>query len=578
MAKEGETVIALCKRWLAPWWQHLDRQRLLGHALLLLGSISLIFGSLPEPGYDTRANLLTSLLLFLMWPLAFRAQHHTRVVHAMLIVLQGLLSYICSQTGGINSPATVWMTILPIGALFLLQPRAAVAWLVVVYSTLVLMMFATRAGWIGAHVTNTVQAVPWALLNNALVVSTLMLAVFLYDHLHREQIADLDQKNQALERTGQALLQAQAHKDEFVAAVGHELRTPMNAILGLNSVLQSELADMPEQAEIAEHIRSSTQHLLQVVNDILDYSQLQAGQVTFFPEPCEWQTGIEEAMADQRRMAMAQGLDFTLIWTHDTPRWLVLDMQRLGQVLRQLVDNALKFTRQGHIRLSFSYELERLHIEVEDSGPGIPAQVQEHIFRRFEHAEQQTQKTSDGTGLGLAICERLVSLQGGRIGVRSTPGQGACFWLDWPCAEPLHAPAASVSSDVLPAGLRILLADDNAVNLMVAQLQMRKLLPDAQIIQADGGISAMEKIMAMPLDVAFIDMVMPDMDGLELTRRVRAIPGPQAGLPIVALTANTNPVDRQRCLQAGMNEVLHKPMEAAQIRRVLTRLLRERRT
>jgi CheY-like chemotaxis protein len=370
-------------------------------------------------------------------------------------------------------------------------------------------------------------------------------------------------RNRELEATQAHLIEAQAHKDEFVAAVGHELRTPMNAILGLNGVLREELADDPANAETAEHIRRSTEHLLHVVNDILDFAQLQAGRVNFFPEACVLAPWLESTVQPFKTRAQAKGLSWQLHLAPELPPEIWIDRQRLAQILGYLLDNAIKFTASGALTLTLRPQGDALHVVVQDTGRGVAPERQQQIFNRFESADVATNQAFGGTGLGLSICERLVVLQGGRIGVHSAVGKGALFWLELPLQRSprLTEIAPAHTTLAADAAFDVLVVDDNAMNLLVAQLQLRKVWPNARVTTASSGAQALTLIQAQHFDVALIDMVMPEMDGMAVTRALRQLPLPLRNLPVVALTANTNPVDRQRCLDAGMNHVLYKPMD-----------------
>jgi CheY-like chemotaxis protein/nitrogen-specific signal transduction histidine kinase len=410
------------------------------------------------------------------------------------------------------------------------------------------------------------------LLNHVGAMSCLMLGVWFFDQLHTRRMQEVKQRNEELLRLHVSLQTAQAHKEEFVAAIGHELRTPMNAILGLNGVLRDEYANQPEVVDTVDHIRRSTQRLLSLVNDILDYSQLQAGKVAFVPEVCHLPTWFEPIHAKYAQMAQEDGLE----WVTDiSPLVVKVDHFRLKQVVDQLLDNAFKFTNAGQVRIMARYQSYFLRIEVHDTGRGIPEHRQQEVFNRFEHADQQTNRAFGGAGLGLAICERLVSLQRGRIGVESREEQGSMFWLELPCElldGDAQTPALSKMRQ-LPSQLRLLVVDDNPVNLMVAKLQMAKVMPGAAVDTARSGKEALELIKAHHYHAALVDMVMPDMDGLALTAQLRVMPPAIAQMPILALTANQNPVDVQRCLSAGMNAVLHKPMDEAVLKQTLTQWL-----
>jgi len=256
----------------------------------------------------------------------------------------------------------------------------------------------------------------------------------------------------------------------------------------------------------------------------------------------------------------------------DLPARVHGDPNRLLQILNNLVDNAIKFTHHGLVTVRMKAQGEWIRLEVQDSGRGIPRELQAHIFRRFEHADVQTNRAFGGTGLGLTLCEKLVTLHGGQIGVDSQEGRGACFWFEIPlqAAQSTDLLVALTDDNLSEEALSILVVDDNKVNLMVAQLQLQKCWPNAQITTVDSGAQALSLIDQQLFDVALIDMIMPDMDGMQVTRQIRQqFPAIAARMPILALTANTNPVDRERCLAAGMTEVLHKPMDTVMLMRAV---------
>ena len=552
------------------------RHWLLLCCLVGAGGNSLLFYFVYQPGYDHVANLVAAAVFFGLALAVPLHRAYTLLSNMALLTAVSLMSYITACTGGINSPAMVWMTILAVPALLLLGRRWALGWVGVILLVILLQFVAVQQGWISGDVDQSPDTILWALLDKVLVIVSLMLVVNFYDRMHQRQMQEVEKGNADLEATQKALILAQSHKDEFVASVGHELRTPMNAILGLNGVLQTELADQPENVAIAEHIRESTEQLLRLVNDILDFSQLEAGRLKLLEQPLHLEDTLRHVMAPYEPKAREKSLTLQSSIDPWLPAWVMADGQRLRQILGNLLDNAVKFTSQGHVHVRIKPQEGQIRFEIEDTGRGIPPERQQQVFNRFEHADLQTKRAYGGTGLGLAICEQLVVLQGGRIGVQSTPGQGSTFWFELPlkpAATP--TPSADHAHPMDGASLRFLLVDDNAVNLMVARLVLNKCWPGASVTSAASGEEALALLNSQNFDLVLMDMIMPGLDGMETTRRLRAHARAEvACLPVIGLTANTNSLDRERCLHSGMNEVLAKPIDIQTVKEAVGRLTR----
>jgi len=548
---------------------------------LLLVCLTTFLGFLFTPVEPVaRANLVVAVLSVGLFAVVRIRAIFSYLVHAVTALTVLLIIYTAMQTGGINSTAVIWLNVLSVPVLLLLGRPATLVWIGIMLVSILALTGMTWMGGVSSRVEASSSLETWAYLNHLLALLNLMMGLRIYEHLHNEQLRKLNQRNQELEATHEALIRAQAHKDEFVAAVGHELRTPMNVILGFNGVLQRELSDQPEPLAVVGHIRRSTEHLLQVVNDILDFSQLQAGKLRLNNLDFGLPSLLDELQKRHSDKALAKGISLRVALDQAVPLWVHGDRQRLLQILNNLVDNAIKFTGHGAVSVEVMARGDRLVFEVQDSGRGIPLERQAHIFRRFEHADVQTNRTYGGTGLGLTLCEKLVTLQGGRIGVDSHEGHGARFWFDIPLQVAQAAePTEALDDDAMTeASLSILVVDDNKVNLRVAQLQLQKCWPHAQITTVDSGAQALSLMDQQLFDVALIDMFMPDMDGMQLTQQIRQFfPAIAASMPILALTANTNPVDRDRCLAAGMQEVLHKPMDAATLMSAVGRHVRSAR-
>ena len=548
----------------------LERRRsLLMYMLLLVGACSLPFYFIYHPDYNHVANLVGTAGYWSLLLVLLLGAPYLWVAYGTLLWSIAYVAYLAAMTGGINSPVMVWMTVLTLPAVLLLERAAVLFWVCMVFLANFFLFLISQNELVNSNINMANDVMGWTIANKLFVISLAMYVVFVTERMHRSQTVAMDESNAELERTHQALIRAQAHKDEFIASVGHELRTPMNAILGLNGILRTELASKSEDAAVVDHIRRSTEQLLQVVNDILDFSQLQAGRLTLHEEEFAVRETVGAVLAAYENKAQTKGLRLCLQASAVHNMWVKGDRQRLVQVLNNLLDNAIKFTSDGEIVLRVQAVGGGLLFEVQDAGIGIAPDRQKQIFKGFEHADVQTNRQYGGTGLGLSICERLVSLQGGTIGVSSVVGQGSRFWFQLPLrsiAIKDAQAAADMARTLVDKALQFLLVDDNAVNLLVARMMLQKCFPKATIVEAASGALALEKLRAHAFDLVLMDMVMPDMDGMEVTRILRRdFAAPTRHMPVLALTASANPVDQDRCLESGMNDVVHKPLDQQQL-------------
>ncbi len=548
----------------------LERRRsLLMYMLLMVGACSLPFYYIPHPDYDHIANLAGTAGYWSLLVALLLGVPYILVAHGTLMWSIAYVAYLAAMTGGINSPVMVWMTVAILPAILLFERGPAMFWMIVVFVANFALLLISQHGLVNSDINMANDVMAWTVANKLFVLSLALYVVFVTERMHRSQTVEMDESNAELERTHQALMRAQAHKDEFIASVGHELRTPMNAILGLNGILRTELAAKPEDAAVVDHIRRSTEQLLQVVNDILDFSQLQAGRLVLHEEEFALRDTLGSVLTAHDKKAQAKNIHLSLEASAVHSMWVKGDRQRLVQVLNNLLDNAIKFTADGKIVVRVQAVGGGVLFEVQDSGIGIAPDRQKQIFNGFEHADVQTNRQYGGTGLGLSICERLVTLQGGTIGVSSAQGHGSRFWFQLPLrsiAVKEAQAAAEMARMLIDKPIRILLVDDNAVNLLVARMMLQKCFAKAEIIQADSGQDALSKLREQTFDLTLMDMVMPEMDGMEVTQILRRdFPAPTRDMPILALTASANPVDHDRCLASGMNDVLHKPLDEPQL-------------
>ena len=383
--------------------------------------------------------------------------------------------------------------------------------------------------------------------------------------LGRQAVAQLQ-----LRRALRAAHEAAEAKSTFLANMSHEIRTPMNGVIGLTGLLLDAGLAAP-QRELVATVHDCGEHLLALVDDILDYSKLEAGKVVLESVPFDLKELAERALAMVESQAKAKGLKLQLEWQVVGRARRLGDPTRLRQVLLNLLGNAVKFTRAGQVTLGIGGTGDQLTFRVLDTGIGIARDELARIFDRFSQADASTTRRYGGSGLGLAISSRLVDLMGGTLRVESVVGQGSNFSFRAPLRAAVEATRPTADPEMAACtGLRVLLAEDNAVNRFLATTLLEKL--GCEVVVAEDGRQAVEAAGREPFDLVLMDCQMPEMDGYEATARIRAMDGPISSVPIIALTASALAEDRERCIFSGMSDFLSKPIVAADLHLALQRV------
>jgi PAS domain S-box-containing protein len=363
---------------------------------------------------------------------------------------------------------------------------------------------------------------------------------------------------------------AAAAKSAFLANMSHELRTPLTSIIGFAGLLGDRGHLDDESKHYAQRISDASEALLAIINDVLDFSKLEAGQVTLEQTPVSVRRLTEETTGLVSIQTAAKGLQLRTVLDPKTPEHVVGDVARLRQVLLNMLSNAVKFTQAGSVTVRASWKPDdgggsgRLRLSVRDTGDGIPPDKVKRLFERFSQADVSINRTHGGTGLGLAISKGIVELMGGRIGVITRTGKGSTFWFEIPLevAEPPAEASHAETSIELPP-LRLLVVDDTAVNRELVKLMLQPL--GIQIEEADGGAEGVKAAVSRPYDLILMDVRMPGVDGLEATRVIRATSRFNRRIPILALTADVQPENTAACRSAGMDDVLSKPIVPQQL-------------
>jgi len=382
-------------------------------------------------------------------------------------------------------------------------------------------------------------------------------------------LRDLTSQKAAEEHLHDARIQAEKAseaKSTFLATMSHEIRTPLNAMLGILSLLQDTVLTK-KQTHLITTGRDSGELLLATINDILDFTKMEAGKFQLVSSNYNLHRLLKDTVKILRTLASSKGLPLTLEIAPDLPMYVKGDPDRLRHILINLVNNAIKFTVAGEVTVKAYSTTDksdgiRLHCEIRDTGCGIEDKIKDTLFDKFTMADPSYARRYEGTGLGLAICKHLVTMMNGNISAKSCSGEGSTFYFDvqlQPGATDIDEDMREITDTLPTVGAKILLVEDNPANQIVAKTILESAGLKVEI--AGDGIEAVKAVRSGSYDMVLMDISMPVMDGIEATQKIRALPAPKSSIPIVALTAHALPGDKERFIQAGMDDYLLKPID-----------------
>ena len=539
---------------------------------------------------DARWALMAALGASISLVLWMRGYGRTKAYMIYHLSQLSLVIYSAAHGLGLLSPALPWLTMMAIQPYFILN-RFWSHSLMAFGGVCVLVLCAVQsAGLLPPTATTDPGILLMATLTYLGIHVTQGFVAFVYDLYYIHQIRHIHMRNEELQQLTTELQKANSHKDRFLAMVSHDMRTPLNGVMGYLSLIHSQNSLDSETRQYVHQANTSAKHLLAVINDLLDLSQSRVGNLAIhptvvnLPQTLQW---VFETVMPQAREA---GLDYTLHLNNELPVWVRMDGNRFAQILINLLGNAVKFTHKGHVRLFVKTapipdqpKMFLFQAEIDDTGIGIAPELLNAIFDPFVQIKVQEDDTNylkphTGSGLGLTISRNLAQAMDGDIVASSVIGQGSTFVVRLVLG---HAQAPLQANDSLnfqmPSNnraVKLLVVDDNPVNRKVLITTLKRSFANAQIDEADSGLSALERLTHHLYDAVIMDLVMPDLDGAEVVRRLRAqFPEPMRSVPVLGLTANLAADALTACKTAGMNEVMGKPFDRQQLLQILQKWL-----
>ncbi len=552
-----------------PAFALLPKERLFAVLVLCSGFIASLFISLatPFPAVRVFSLVLFSFWLLLLWffwrglSLSLACQFASALGAVQLFVIAWF-------SGGVYASCLVWFAVLIVANYFIVGRVAAFFWFLIDILCHCVQAYAFDWwGWgpvLGLDKQNALASLIDYSFSFAIIIAILVFYHTQYEHA----VNDLERTQQDLRNTEKELTQTLQIRESFIGSVSHALRTPMNAIMGFNSLLLSMVRDKPRALMVLDHTRQSADHLLTVINDVLDYTQFKSGELRARIEPADLYQSIGSAFG-----LFTPRVESSVCYSCDLPpslpSWVETDSHRLTQVLVNLLGNAIKFTSEGDVKLTVSaLPNDWYEFKVTDTGIGIAQDEQQRLFSSFTQANPSIQARFGGSGLGLMISQRLVHLLGGNLDFKSELGKGSAFWfsLRLPAVEP-PTPASPADPDAVLAELskpRFLIVDDHAVNRLVLRQVLLNQWPDALVFEGEDGFAALRYLQEQDFDLVFLDMVMPGLGGIETAQRL-AHPDFKSKPPLIGLTANVNPQDLDAFYKAGLSGLLLKPFNRDQL-------------
>jgi signal transduction histidine kinase/CheY-like chemotaxis protein len=533
----------------------------------------LVYINQPNIAWTSAACGLLSFISLLVWRFG-KSINLAQTIYQSSITTTILFN--AYYSGGVSSPVMVWMGIVPLLPLFsAAKHHWRYIWLFISFSSVFIMYWLQHKGLAPVPISTSQADLALSASMIGLLCASQILLVITVDSANSQTIRNVTQKNEKLKVLSRELQIANSHKDKFLATVSHEMRTPLNVVMGYLGLLKSTDCTTEMSTSYIQGASNAASHLLTVINDLLDYSQIQQNKLSLSPQTINLPQKINEIHSTLEHKAAEQGLSYQIELSPQLPQWISIDPHRLTQILLNVLGNALKFTESGSVSTKIFYYPNQdtldssgtLHIQINDTGIGIAPEFIDKIFDPFVQVNSLVNQDNSlrGNGLGLAITQSLINNLNGKISIRSELKIGSSFEIELPvklATAPVTVQQEIITPQTHSNHIFLLIVDDHAVNRLVASATIKRSLPNAIIHEAKNGSEAIEKMKINHYDLVLMDLIMPDYSGVEVVRIIREqCAPPYSNVPVIALTANATNDAIKECQSVGMLDLLPKPFD-----------------
>jgi signal transduction histidine kinase/CheY-like chemotaxis protein len=531
-----------------------------------------------------RASITASAMLVLAPFLYIMRVSIKLIIHLTLTVCSLCAVYIASQTGGVMSVQLAWLLFAPMMPLRLISIKAGIAWLLVCLSIYLGMGLVDESHWVAAMPQPSEDFQTWTVLQRMMLCMGMLALPWFYAKSYRHSIAVMRQHNKVIHQKKAELVRAQENKKKFISRLSHEMRTPMNAVVGFSHLLRINSDKHPEATAVIEQIENTAQQLLGIINGIMDYTQLIDGKLKVNRERVNAEVLIRNTFDMFAQRAKDTRLTYRCDIDPHFPTWIEVDGARTRQVLMNLLEHALQRTPSGQVRLCAQLEQQQqqLQFTVEDSGSALSTEAAQQLTQPGPINQHEDLKAVGRANMMLYMANALTHLMGGTLQLQQQSLQGVAIRLCLP-----HPPTQEEDNSAFPAALdkplhriiqdlplAVLVVDDNPVNRLLVDQVIRSHWPQAHVVQAHNGKQALSLLGQQLFDLVLMDMLMPEMDGIVATSMLRqTVTSPNQKIPVLGLTANISTDDHLRCLKAGMNDIVLKPFEREKLTQRIEQLL-----